>query len=225
MSDPTLIPARPLPTGEPAKILSQKRTMGVLKAFSCPLPPRFPPCPRTRREPLAARGGEPDFLSPPALENTASALMIPRSQRGLSPRPRPVLSLAAAASGLLLAAALPVAAQVAPQSSSVAPGLLADQPQEGAANPAADAVVVTATRLPVDEDESPAAITVISAEELAERQTDRVADALRAVPGISVSQSGAPGQLTSVFTLRPQQRPDPGAHRRHPLQPGTRGRV
>ena len=40
----------------------------------------------------------------------------------------------------------------------------------------------------------------IPAEEMAERQTDRVADALRAVPGISVSQSGAPGQLTSVFT-------------------------
>ena len=34
----------------------------------------------------------------------------------------------------------------------------------------------------------------------AQRQTDRVADALREVPGISVSQSGAPGQLTSVFT-------------------------
>ena len=126
--------------------------------------------------------------------------MIPRSQRGFPPRPRPVLSLAAAAGGLLLAAASPVAAQVAPQPSSVAPGLLADQPQEGAANPSADTVVVTATRLPVDEDASPAAITVISAEELAERQTDRVADALRAVPGISVSQSGAPGQLTSVFT-------------------------
>ena len=125
--------------------------------------------------------------------------MIPRFQRGLPPRSRPALSLAATVGGLLLAA-FPAAAQVAPQPSSVAPGLLADQPQESAANPAADAVVVTATRLPVNEDESPAAITVISAEELAERQTDRVADALRAVPGISVSQSGAPGQLTSVFT-------------------------
>ena len=130
--------------------------------------------------------------------------MIPRFQRGFPPRPRPVLSIAAAASAggfLLLAAALPAAAQVAqPQPSSVVPGALADQPQEGAANPSTDPIVVTATRLPVDEDASPAAITVISAEELAQRQTDRVADALRAVPGISVSQSGAPGQLTSVFT-------------------------
>ena len=31
-------------------------------------------------------------------------------------------------------------------------------------------------------------------------QTERVADALRQVPGLSVVQTGAPGQLTSVFT-------------------------
>ncbi len=79
------------------------------------------------------------------------------------------------------------------------PGRPADQPQEGI-DSLEDRVVVTATRLPVAEDQSPAAVTVIPADELAQRQTDRVADALRAVPGVSVSQSGAPGQLTSVFT-------------------------
>lgn len=61
-------------------------------------------------------------------------------------------------------------------------------------------VVVTATRLPIASDQSPSAVTVIDAEEFSARQTDRVADALRSVPGLSVVQSGAPGQLTSVFT-------------------------
>ncbi len=111
--------------------------------------------------------------------------------RGCMPRFHPASRLA-----LLVAVALPLAAQ---EPSSVAPGRPADQPQEGT-DTTQDTVVVTATRLPVAEDQSPAAVTVISADELAQRQTDRVADALRAVPGLSVSQSGAPGQLTSVFT-------------------------
>jgi vitamin B12 transporter len=64
----------------------------------------------------------------------------------------------------------------------------------------AEPLVVTATRLPVPEDQSPAAISVITDDELAARQTDRVADALLAVPGLDVAQTGAPGQLTSVFT-------------------------
>ncbi len=111
--------------------------------------------------------------------------------RVCTPRFRSVLSFA-----LLAATALPLAAQ---EPSSVAPGRPADPPREGTDTPQ-DRIVVTATRLPVAEDQSPAAITVITADELAQHQTDRVADALRAVPGISVSQSGAPGQLTSVFT-------------------------
>ena len=61
-------------------------------------------------------------------------------------------------------------------------------------------VVVTATRLETPEDESPAAITVITAEDLAQKQIVRVADALREVPGLSVVQTGTSGQLTSVFT-------------------------
>ncbi len=61
-------------------------------------------------------------------------------------------------------------------------------------------IIVSATRLPIPEDESPATVSVITSEDLEEKQTQRVADALRAVPGISVVQSGAPGQLTSIFT-------------------------
>ncbi|MBA3386933.1 MAG: TonB-dependent receptor, partial [Chthoniobacterales bacterium] len=61
-------------------------------------------------------------------------------------------------------------------------------------------IVVTATRLPISEGTSPAAISVVTSEEFEERQARRVADALRDVPGVSVTQTGAPGQLTSVFT-------------------------
>ncbi len=61
-------------------------------------------------------------------------------------------------------------------------------------------IVVTATRLPISEGTSPAAISVVTSEEFEERQARRVADALREVPGVSVTQTGAPGQLTSVFT-------------------------
>ncbi len=97
---------------------------------------------------------------------------------------------------VVLSFAAPLSAQTA---SPISPGSPADQPTQGSTTQA-EPIVVSATRLPLAEDQSPAEVTVIPAEEMAERQTDRVADALRAVPGISVSQSGAPGQLTSVFT-------------------------
>ncbi|MGZ5538148.1 MAG: TonB-dependent receptor [Chthoniobacterales bacterium] len=61
-------------------------------------------------------------------------------------------------------------------------------------------IIVSATRLPIPEDETPASVSVITDDDLEEKQTRRVAEALRSVPGISVVQSGAPGQLTSVFT-------------------------
>lgn len=62
------------------------------------------------------------------------------------------------------------------------------------------AIVVSATRLPISEEESPASASVVTSEELDEKQVRRVADALREIPGLTVAQSGAPGQLTSVFT-------------------------
>ncbi len=61
-------------------------------------------------------------------------------------------------------------------------------------------IIVSATRLPIPEDESPASVSVITSEDIEEKQIHRVADALREVPGISVVQTGAPGQLSSVFT-------------------------
>ncbi|MGI9086453.1 MAG: TonB-dependent receptor [Chthoniobacterales bacterium] len=61
-------------------------------------------------------------------------------------------------------------------------------------------IVVTATRLPIPENETPASVSLVPSEDFEAKQIERVADALREVPGISVVQSGAPGQLTSVFT-------------------------
>ena len=61
-------------------------------------------------------------------------------------------------------------------------------------------IVVSATRLPIPEDESPASVTVITARDMEIKQIRRVADALREVPGLSIVQTGAPGQLTSLFT-------------------------
>lgn len=61
-------------------------------------------------------------------------------------------------------------------------------------------VIVTANRLPVPLDIAPAAITAIEQDEIVARQVDTVAEALRVVPGMTVTESGAPGQLTDVFT-------------------------
>ncbi len=61
-------------------------------------------------------------------------------------------------------------------------------------------VVVSATRFDIPLDQSPASASVISSEELEQKQIQRVSDALREVPGLSVVQTGVAGQLTSVFT-------------------------
>src|SRR4029077_5241336 len=64
----------------------------------------------------------------------------------------------------------------------------------------AQAIVVSATRTEIPQDQSPASLTVIDSQEMEEKQIERVADALREVPGLSIVQTGTPGQLTSVFS-------------------------
>src|SRR2546421_6948150 len=66
--------------------------------------------------------------------------------------------------------------------------------------PEAAPVVVSATRFDIPLDQSPASVSVIDSQDMDNKQIERVADALREVPGLSVVQSGATGQLTSVFT-------------------------
>jgi vitamin B12 transporter len=60
-------------------------------------------------------------------------------------------------------------------------------------------VVVSATRFDIPLDQSPASVSVISSEDIEQKQIERVTNALREVPGLSVVQTGTAGQLTSVF--------------------------
>ncbi|MGI8956824.1 MAG: TonB-dependent receptor [Chthoniobacterales bacterium] len=72
--------------------------------------------------------------------------------------------------------------------------------QDAIAPPSPVELVISATRLPTPEEETPASVTVLTAQDFEDMQIQRVADALREVPGLSVVQSGTAGQLTSVFT-------------------------
>jgi vitamin B12 transporter len=63
----------------------------------------------------------------------------------------------------------------------------------------AEQVVVSAMRFDIPLDQSPASVSVIPSKDIEQKQIERAADALRAVPGLSVVQTGTQGQLTSVF--------------------------
>src|SRR5215475_9047866 len=63
----------------------------------------------------------------------------------------------------------------------------------------AEPVVVSATRFDIPIELSPATVSVITSEDIEQKQIQRVSDALREVPGLSVVQTGTAGQLTSVF--------------------------
>ena len=60
-------------------------------------------------------------------------------------------------------------------------------------------MVVTAARMPVPLKETGSSITVITAQEIANRQLFTVADVLRNVPGVDVVRNGGLGKQTSVF--------------------------
>ena len=100
----------------------------------------------------------------------------------------------------LMSAVLSVRAQDAFRSASVELRRDESISADGDQLPEAEPVVVSATRFDIPLDQLPASASVISSEDLEQKQIERVADALRAVPGLSVVQTGTPGQLTSVFT-------------------------
>lgn len=62
-----------------------------------------------------------------------------------------------------------------------------------------DEIVVTASALPEEVDQTPVAATVITRAQLEEREVRDVSDALREVPGLAVSRTGSPGKNTSLF--------------------------
>src|SRR5216110_2332422 len=90
----------------------------------------------------------------------------------------------------LMSAALSVRAQDVFRSTSA----------DGDQLPEAEPVVVSATRFDIPLDRSPASVSVISSQDIDNKQIERASDALREVPGLAVVQTGTPGQLTSVFT-------------------------
>jgi vitamin B12 transporter len=100
---------------------------------------------------------------------------------------------AAATTVCLISAALAMGAALNCLGQSASP---TPSPSEGESEP----VVVSATRFDIPLNQSPASVSVISSEDLEQKQIERVSDALREVPGLSVVQTGTAGQLTSVFT-------------------------
>src|SRR5687767_2319030 len=62
-----------------------------------------------------------------------------------------------------------------------------------------ETVVVTANRVPQSQDATLAATTVITREEITARQARSIEDLLAGVEGITISNSGGPGKLTSFF--------------------------
>jgi vitamin B12 transporter len=61
-------------------------------------------------------------------------------------------------------------------------------------------VTVTATGVETEVDDAPAAVTVVTRDEMDDAQSGTVADMLRRVPGLTVIGAGDEGKLTSVFT-------------------------
>ena len=60
-------------------------------------------------------------------------------------------------------------------------------------------IVVTATRIPTPVLDIPAGVTVIDRQTILDRDYTRLTEALSAIPGVRVSQSGGPGGNASVF--------------------------
>ena len=63
----------------------------------------------------------------------------------------------------------------------------------------AEAVVVTATRIPTPETQIASSITVITADEIAAKQSQTLPDILKALPGVNLVQSGGPGSQAAIF--------------------------
>ncbi len=108
---------------------------------------------------------------------------MPESPRSIRSLPSRRLAVAAGAS---LLAALSISSTV---------GAADPEPATRTTSP----VVVTATSLPTPATSVASSITIITAEEIEERQHRSVNDALRSVPGLNLVQLGGAGTATSIF--------------------------
>jgi len=60
-------------------------------------------------------------------------------------------------------------------------------------------IIVTASALPEELEETPVAATVITRKDIEQREVRDIADILREVPGLAVSRTGSPGKNTTLF--------------------------
>src|SRR5688500_2153248 len=60
-------------------------------------------------------------------------------------------------------------------------------------------IIVTASAAPETLQSTPAAVTVISREDIEAREARDVSDVLREVPGLSVSRTGSQGKVSAIF--------------------------
>ena len=87
---------------------------------------------------------------------------------------------------------LPIIASVALPSLACAADTAADETN-------GEAVVVTATRIPTPASEVASSMTVITADDVAAKQSQTLTDLLKDAPGLNLVQSGGPGAQTSIF--------------------------
>ncbi|MDY7093475.1 MAG: TonB-dependent receptor [Acidobacteriota bacterium] len=100
----------------------------------------------------------------------------------------------------ILGGAIPCLALVADQPTQPARPATAEDPAVVRPEPHFDEeLIVTATLEEIPEAELPASVTVFDARAIETRQATTVLDLLRSVPGMTVAQSGGPGDVTSVF--------------------------
>ena len=108
-------------------------------------------------------------------------------------------------SSLVLSPWLPAIAQDAQQTAPAQPielpviSVTAPPPSKPTNQASSNSVVVSPTTVPTPTDQSASSVTVITGADIESQQYRTVPDALMAVPGLNVVQTGGPGGLTSVF--------------------------
>jgi vitamin B12 transporter len=66
--------------------------------------------------------------------------------------------------------------------------------------PLSQEIVVTASTVPESMEKVPAAVTVVSRQQIEQRGATEVAEVLREVPGLYLARTGSPGKIVTLFT-------------------------
>jgi outer membrane cobalamin receptor len=85
------------------------------------------------------------------------------------------------------------------QEISMAPGEAREWNVRMTLEPLSSKVVVTAQTIPLDADSSPAPLTILTREEIEQRQATSLPDLLSTLPGFSLARTGTVGGLTTLF--------------------------